>query len=175
MTIPEIETQFAYNEWANGLLLSAAASLQPEEQTRNLGSSHRSVLGTLFHLVYSEWDWLHCWQGKSWKDIIREEPPESDFPNIAILQPHWVAIASGQKAFVATLTDPAINRQICFENFRGELWEFSLGQTIQHLLNHSAYHRGQVVTLLRQLGKTPPTTDFLVFLQKTKMSTGRVT
>jgi uncharacterized damage-inducible protein DinB len=31
-------------------------------------------------------------------------------------------------------------------------------------VSHSTYHRGQVATLLRQLGQTPPTTDFLVFL-----------
>jgi uncharacterized damage-inducible protein DinB len=35
-----------------------------------------------------------------------------------------------------------------------------------HLTNHSCYHRGQVVTLLRQLGQCPPATDFLVYLDE---------
>ena len=175
MEIRQIESQFAYNEWANGLLLSAASALDPQEQTRDLGSSHRSVLGTLFHIVYSEWDWVHFWQGKSWDEISREEPPESDFPSIALLLPQWAEIVTIQKAFVGSLSDAAIARQISYHDFRGELCEFSLGETLQHLLNHSSYHRGQVVTLLRQFGKTPPTTDFLVFLRERRGSGGWVT
>jgi uncharacterized damage-inducible protein DinB len=166
MSVSEIESRFSYNEWANGLVLSAAAALQPEEQTRNLGSSHRSVLGTLFHIVFSEWDWVHFWRGKSWVDISREEPPESAFPDVAALQLEWAEIVMIQKAFVATLSEAALRREISYHDFRGELCEFSLGQTIEHLLNHSSYHRGQVVTLLRQLGKTPPTTDYLEFLRE---------
>lgn len=166
MTVSEIESRFSYNEWANGLVLSAAADLQPEAQTRNLGSSHRSVLGTLFHIVFSEWDWVHFWQGKSWVEISREEPPESAFPDVAALQLEWAEIVTMQKAFVATLSEAAIGREISYHDFRGELCEFSLGQTLEHLLNHSSYHRGQVVTLLRQLGRTPPTTDYLEFLRE---------
>jgi uncharacterized damage-inducible protein DinB len=30
-----------------------------------------------------------------------------------------------------------------------------------HLLHHQSYHRGQVATLLRQLGIQPPDVDFL--------------
>jgi uncharacterized damage-inducible protein DinB len=37
---------------------------------------------------------------------------------------------------------------------------------MQHVVNHSSYHRGQVVTLLRQLGKTPPATDFLIYFDE---------
>ena len=32
-----------------------------------------------------------------------------------------------------------------------------------HVVNHSTYHRGQLTTMLRQLGKVPVPTDFLVF------------
>ena len=50
--------------------------------------------------------------------------------------------------------------------FSGQRWEYALGHMMQHTANHSSYHRGQVVTLLRQLGKTPEATDFLVFLDE---------
>ena len=51
--------------------------------------------------------------------------------------------------------------------FSGQRWEYALGHMMQHTANHSSYHRGQVVTLFRQLGKTPEATDFLVFLDET--------
>jgi uncharacterized damage-inducible protein DinB len=175
MTIHQIALQFAHNEWANGLLLSAANALEPEEQRRDLASSHRSVLGTLFHLVYSEWDWVHFWQGKTWEQIIREEPAEADVPTVALLQPQWAAIVQTQKDFLGSLSDAGIGHRISYKDFQGEAREFSLGETMLHLLNHSSYHRGQVVTLIRQLGKTPPTTDFLLFLQVHRDSHGWVT
>ena len=50
-----------------------------------------------------------------------------------------------------------------YVNLRGETWEYALWQQMLHVVNHASYHRGQVVTMLRQLGAPPPTTDFLVF------------
>lgn len=173
MTIEEIEMQFAYNEWANGLLLLAAESLPADMQNRDLGASHRSLLGTLFHIVFCEWDWLHFWRGKTWSDIAADEPPETDFPDVATLRPQWTAIVEGQKAFLAELTSEAISKRISYQDFRGQWVEFSLWETIQHLISHSAYHRGQVVTILRQLGQTPPTSDFLLFVQEKRSMSNR--
>jgi uncharacterized damage-inducible protein DinB len=65
-----------------------------------------------------------------------------------------------------TLTDDRVKARISYENARGERWEYSLGHMMQHIVNHSTYHRGQVVTLLRQLGQTPPPTDFLVYFDE---------
>jgi DinB family protein len=59
-----------------------------------------------------------------------------------------------------------ISRRVSYENLQGVHWEYSLAETMQHVVNHSSYHRGQVVVLLRQLGQTPPATDFLVFFDE---------
>jgi uncharacterized damage-inducible protein DinB len=40
----------------------------------------------------------------------------------------------------------------------------SLAQLMQHLANHSIYHRGQIAWMMRQLGAKPLATDFHVFL-----------
>ena len=42
--------------------------------------------------------------------------------------------------------------------------EFKLAHLMQHLANHSTYHRGQVALMLRQLGAEPMPTDFHAFL-----------
>ncbi len=58
----------------------------------------------------------------------------------------------------------AEQQRLGYVNTRGERWEYTLAQMMQHVVIHSAYHRGQVVTLLRQLGAAAPTTDYLVFV-----------
>jgi uncharacterized damage-inducible protein DinB len=50
----------------------------------------------------------------------------------------------------------------------GLAFSHPLGQLIRHVVNHSTYHRGQLATLLRQLGQTPPSTDFTKYLREGK-------
>lgn len=71
-----------------------------------------------------------------------------------------------QQAFINCLSDDLLEKRVSYENLQDQRWEYSLAQMMQHVVNHSSYHRGQVITLLRQLGQTPPATDFLVFLDE---------
>lgn len=164
MNIDQLRTLFAYNKWANARLLDAAAHVKAEDYTRELGASHGSLRGTLFHIVFGEWDWLHLWLGDSWKDIAQKEPPPEAFPDIETLHSAWSKIVRDEQVFIDTLNDDVLDGLRSFDSYRGEPWELSLAETMQHVLTHSSYHRGQAVTLLRQLGHTPPCTDFLIFL-----------
>ena len=71
-----------------------------------------------------------------------------------------------QERFAAALTDERLAERIAYENYKNERWEYSLARMIQHLVNHSSYHRGQIVTLLRQLGRAPRSTDLLVWIDE---------
>jgi len=40
---------------------------------------------------------------------------------------------------------------------------------IMHCMNHSTYHRGQIITLLRELGATEiPGTDMIAYIREIK-------
>ena len=58
-------TLFAYDAWANGRVLDACAALTPEQFTRDLGSSFRSVRDTLAHIMGAQWIWLERFHGRS--------------------------------------------------------------------------------------------------------------
>lgn len=72
----------------------------------------------------------------------------------------------GRADFLAGLTDDYLLDRISYENLQGQHWEYALTHMMQHVVNHSTYHRGQVVTLLRHLDQTPPTTDCLVYFDQ---------
>jgi uncharacterized damage-inducible protein DinB len=162
MNVEETRTLYSFNRWANRRLLKAVQVLQWEDLTRDLRASYGSIRGTLVHIIWGEWLWLRRWQGESPKQILLAE----DFPDWTTLESRWIAVEKEQQAFLERLTDDALEMRVSYENLQGQRWEYSLAQMMQHVVNHSSYHRGQVVTLLRQLEQMPPATDFLVFLDE---------
>ena len=64
--------------------------------------------------------------------------------------------------FVAGVIDESLASVIGYTNTKGEEWKYPLWQMMQHVVNHSSYHRGQAATFMRQLGAEPAPTDFLI-------------
>lgn len=60
---------------------------------------------------------------------------------------------------MAGLDDNRLDSQVQYTNFRSERWTYPPWMLIAHLVNHQSYHRGQVTTLLRQLGQLAPMVD----------------
>jgi uncharacterized damage-inducible protein DinB len=141
-------------------MLDAASKLTPEQFVADLQSSHRSLRDTLAHVLAAEWIWLERWNGTSPKALL--DPDE--FPAISALEKRWAEVESGQAAFIEGLTDASLDSLISYTNTKGEQWTYPLGQMMQHVVNHSSYHRGQVTTMLRQLGGEVSPVDLLVFL-----------
>jgi uncharacterized damage-inducible protein DinB len=164
MTVDDIRTLYAYNRWANRRLLDAVRSLPLEALAQDLRTSHTSIRGTLSHILLGEWRWLQVWRAQFSTGIDNEEPPSEALADIPSLEARWASVARDQDTFIEALTETALGTPVPFERTQGQRWRFPLAQLMQHVVNHSSYHRGQVVTLLRQLGRTPPVTDFHVFL-----------
>ena len=154
----EVARLFDYNRWANGRAFEGAAALTAEELSRSIGGSFTSVLGTLTHLVGAEWVWLERWHGRSPRAL------PTDFATVEDLRRRLTEVEEGQKAVLGALTSERLASMITYVNFAGQTWTYALGDALVHLVNHGTYHRGQVATLLRQLGKKPLSTDFLLYL-----------
>jgi len=159
MNRQDIELLYRYDRWANDLVFGCASKLTDEQFKRDLQSSHRSVRDTLAHIVAAEWIWLKRWLGTSPKSLF--DP--ADFPDIASLSAKLKEVETEQIPFIETLTDQSLAGSLAYTNTKGERWEYPLGHMMQHLVNHSSYHRGQVTTMLRQLGGEAASVDLLYF------------
>ena len=155
----DIQLLYAYNRWANAQLLNASAAVTAEQFTKDLSGSHRSVRDTLTHTLAAEWIWLMRWRGVSPKALFNPV----DFPNLGLLKERWAEFEREQTDFVDAVTDESLGEVIAYVNTKGEEWRYPLWQMMQHVVNHSTYHRGQVATMLRQLGAEPVPTDFLLY------------
>ena len=91
----------------------------------------------------------------------------ADFPDVNSLRIKWAEVEQDQTDFIHQLTDQALESAMTYTNMKEEAWTYSLQHMMQHLVNHSSYHRGQVTTLLRQLRAEVVETDFLWYLDVT--------
>ncbi|MCI0331237.1 MAG: DinB family protein [candidate division Zixibacteria bacterium] len=159
MDLERIRALYDFNRWANGRVLEAAEKLSREQFSKDLGSSFSSVQDTLVHIMGAEWIWLERWKGVSPKALL----PAAEFPTVSSIRNRWKEIEREQKDFVNDVTEESLKTVISYTNLKGVPYKYPLWQILQHLVNHSTYHRGQVTTMLRQLGAKPLATDFLVY------------
>ena len=71
------------------------------------------------------------------------------------------------RAFVAALGSDGLARPLTYQAFNGQSATVTFWQMLQHVVNHGSYHRGQVTTLLRQLGAPPgKSMDLIAFYRE---------
>ena len=160
MHLKDIHTLYEYNYWANHALLDIVEGLSEDQFKKDLGSSHGGIHGTLFHAMGAEEIWLKRWKGESPTSFNKAK----DYPTFDALTKHWHMVEHEMMGFCHMLkTDADILRVITYRDLKGNEYSQPLYHLMQHLANHSTYHRGQVVTLLRQLGVKPIGTDLVAY------------
>ena len=160
MNLKDICRLFDYTEYANRLALDAAEKLTDEQLLHDFKSSHGTIHGTLIHIAGAEWVWLERWKGVSHSRIWTPD----DFAGIPELRARWREIENERRQLLETLTDESLGQDLSYKNIKGEPFTLPLIEQMQHVVNHSTLHRGQVVGMIRQLGVQPPAVDLLYYL-----------
>jgi uncharacterized damage-inducible protein DinB len=159
MDLTRIRELNDYCRWANQRSLAAAAKLDSDKFTQSMGNSFSSVRDTLAHILAGEWIWFERWQGRFPTQLLNP----ADFPTVQSLETRWHIVNRDYETFINSLTAQRLDEDLAYLNRAGERYSYPLWQQMVHVVNHSTYHRGQVTTLLRQLGTEPAVTDFLVY------------
>jgi uncharacterized damage-inducible protein DinB len=153
---------FQYNQWADRRTLDVCSAITNEQFTRDLGSSFRSVRDTVAHLYGAEWVWNERIHGRSPSSL----PVGTVFPDLASVREKLEEMDSYYIDYVTKLTPQDLERVIHYKSFAGEEFSNPLWQSLHQLTNHASYHRGQTVTLLRQLGAKPVSTDLIGYYRE---------
>ncbi|HEY0782391.1 MAG TPA: DinB family protein [Thermoanaerobaculia bacterium] len=147
-----------YTLWADRICLKAVEAVRPEDLRRETGTSFGSLFGTLAHILGAERRWLSRFEGKL-LDIV----DTSDFADWEALTASWGETAAEMNFFLASLTAEQLAAELTWTSTEGDTYTRPLWLPVLHLVNHSTYHRGQVVSLLRQMGYAAPSTDLYLF------------
>lgn len=151
MTHADLTALLDFHYWARTRILDAVGELTPEQYTCDLKSSFPSVRDTLVHLLSAEENWYLRWQGVTPTGML--DP--SAFPDVESLRGAWSAHEAKMRQFVADLGEEGVHRELDYRTLTGLASRSAMWEMIQHVVNHGTYHRGQVTTMLRQLGASP--------------------
>lgn len=162
MDLETIQQLFAYNTWANKRVVAGCESVSNEQFLRQVGGSFGSVRNTLAHIMDVEWLYHERWNGRSPSAL----PKAENYGDLSQIEARWKTIDADVNYFVQALCRDDISQVIEFRNIKGVVQTHPLWETMQHMVNHSTYHRGQVTTLLRQLGGTAQASDMLLFFRQ---------
>lgn len=162
----DVLQQYAsYHTWANQRLLDVILPLPGEWLVMPLAGSFPSLHATLMHM----WDAESIW----WQRLKMQEPviaPGTNFKGTT----GDVAVALLQQArlwesWISNATPAALEHVFHYQNTKREQFRQPVYQMLLHLFNHGTYHRGQLVTMLRQLQvESIPATDFIVWSRSKK-------
>jgi uncharacterized damage-inducible protein DinB len=150
---------YDYTLWADGRMFEAASKLGPDLWTKDMGSSLKSARDTVVHIASAQWIWISRWKGESPKAMWTA----TEYPTQASVQARWGPLRSDLASFVEEQTEESLRKPLSYRNLKGDPFTYPLGHLMLHLTNHSTYHRGQVTTLLRQLGAQPVSTDLVLY------------
>jgi uncharacterized damage-inducible protein DinB len=161
MDFDHLQTLVDYHYWGRDHILACATVLTPEQFTRDLGNSFPSVRDTLVHLYGADWIWRERWDGRSPAAL----PSPVGFDDVESIRRVWVEEEARVRAVLARLGPAGVLQPITYSR-KGVPEAQPFWQMLQHLVNHGTYHRGQVTTMLRQLGASAVPMDLIAFYRE---------
>lgn len=153
-----LDSYAAYNVWANQRLTGLVISLPPEKQIAEVPSSFKTLGETILHMWNTESTW---WQRM--KMVEHVIPPGKFFTgSIADTCEGLMKQSMKWNNWVMGASAVALDHVFAYQNTKKEQFKQPVYQVLLHVFNHSTYHRGQIVNMLRQLEIDKiPTTDFI--------------
>ena len=151
-----------YNLWANRQMVQWLQSKPAELMVQEMASSFPTLKDTMIHIWGAEEIWLERLM----------EVPTSPFLSFRFqgsleeVFEGWIKKSEEFAAFVERLDEAAFEHVCAFKLLNGTEDARARHFMIHHCLNHSTYHRGQIVTMARSLGLTdPPSTDYIKYVR----------
>jgi uncharacterized damage-inducible protein DinB len=146
---------YAYNAYANRLVLETAAGLTEDEFTRQSSPSRQSVRTLLAHMIGSEAFFLGLCRGQS-----LPTPPASP-PTLADIQGYASQLPGEQESFLKASDEAGLEREVTFQ-MGDQTLHLPVWQLLVQAFVHSTHHRGELSIVLSHLGHPLPTLDIII-------------
>jgi uncharacterized damage-inducible protein DinB len=161
MTTEILAEYVRYTRWATLTTLDACAMLDEDELRRDLHSSYGSIWGTLVHIYQADSVWWNRFQGNPTSALSAHEPGTG----IAELRERWNRVLADFGEWAESRNDQDWFQEFEYRNTRGETFRQPVWEAVMHAVNHATLHRGQVLTMFRQLDRVPTGVDMIFYFR----------
>lgn len=148
--VSDYHEKFEYDDWANRRVLDALCAGPDSARGRKL----------LSHIVGAQYVWL--------SRLEAGEPLTDAWPDLALTEIdarlEWLRGTWGMTLDQAG--DAKLDAPVPYNNLAGKPFSTPLGQILDHVLFHGAYHRGQIASQIRADGGEPVSTDYILFTRR---------
>ncbi|MEO8766318.1 MAG: DinB family protein [Ginsengibacter sp.] len=149
-----------YNIWANKLITERIAQLPEEAIVKETVSSFNSLYKTVLHMMDVESIW---WQRMKLQEHV-EWPGKKFEGNFDQLAQQLLSLSRQWHDWIQNTNDANLTHVFSYQNSKKEHFKQPVYEMLLQLFNHQTFHRGQLVTMLRQNGiEKIPATDFIIF------------
>jgi len=148
-----------YNHWMNQKLYAVCADIPDARRKQDQGAFFRSIHGTLNHILLGDRLWLQRFKGEADNLPSLDAELYADFTELRQQRDDTDAAIT---AWLNTLTDKDLAVPFTFTSrVKQQQRTFLLKDMLLHFFNHQTHHRGQLTTLLSQMGYDYGVTDIM--------------
>lgn len=154
MSKDELLKHLNYHYWATQQMLTSCKELSEAELLQETGSAFGNIKGILVHMLGAEDIWLTRWQGKAGISF----PAPEDYTDLSHIEREWYGQRQRIEAFLQGADTDSL---MAIRDHQHALWEMVL-----HMIDHSSFHRGQVMHFIRSFGYTPLSSNLIHYLRQ---------
>lgn len=159
MHVEQARVMAEYNQWMNERLYALCAELTDAERRADRGAFFRSIHGTLNHVLLADRVWLGRFTDEPFHVSGLDQELYRDFDALrAARQEMDTTILR----WVDSLSDDLLAGELRYTSLvNPQPRRYVYWLAVAHFFNHQTHHRGQVTTLLSQLGRDCGVTDLI--------------
>ncbi len=156
-----IENYARYNLWANNVVADMLTTITEEEFKYSNQSSFGSIGATLWHIFGAEKLWMERLAGKSPSSF----PKYRSLPPIEILN-SFIINSDRFTQQILSYEELQLTENISYTTLSSGAGSNYRADICIHAINHSTFHRGQIISMLRDLGyRDFESLDYIYFIR----------
>ncbi|MED3790315.1 DinB family protein [Peribacillus frigoritolerans] len=155
---------YNYHAWANGVIIDRLNELPEHIYHKEIQSGFSSVSKVLSHIYLTDYTWFDIISGISMDEAMAsssELKEEVEKKSIEEMKKIFIDLYKRNKALLSTEDMEKI--MVVDNPYAGSL-ETTISESVLHVVTHGSYHRGNIATMLRQMGHTSVMQDFVLYL-----------
>ncbi|TXK85298.1 DinB family protein [Paenibacillus sp. N3.4] len=156
---------YEYHVWANKRVFQRLRELPEEILQQEIGNVFPTLHAGLVHIYRVDTVWFSAMKGSTYeqtKALLGGIEEKTSGKSLEQLETVYDELANMYRAFLSSDVDLLAVKEYPHP-VHGILYA-NTEDLIQHIVNHGTYHRGNISSMLRQLGYAGASSDYVFFL-----------